>query len=161
MALARARSLGGSGPYVLQAEIAAAHVTAASSEGTDWAAIVRFYDALLASAPSPIVALNRAVGVALRDGPAAGLRVLEELEEPLADYHLFYATRADFLERAGQAATGPRASAVARHERQRAAAARATAWKRAAKGALNPPLGVRGAAVGVDSAASGCSVPDR
>lgn len=102
MALARARSLGGAGPYVLQAEIAAAHVTAATSEATDWAAIVGFYDALLASAPSPIVALNRAVGVALRDGPAAGLRLLEELEEPLADYHLFYATRADFLERAGQ-----------------------------------------------------------
>jgi len=102
MALARARSLGGGGPYVLQAEIAAAHVTAASFERTDWRAIVKFYDALLVWVPSPVVALNRAVGIALCDGPAAGLDVLEELERPLADYHLFYATRADFLERAGQ-----------------------------------------------------------
>ena len=102
MALARARSLGGHGPYVLQAEIAAAHVTAASWERTDWAAIVAFYDALLASAPSPIVALNRAVAVSLRDGPSAGLAALADLERPLADYHLFYATRADFLERSAQ-----------------------------------------------------------
>jgi predicted RNA polymerase sigma factor len=102
MALARARSLGGRGPYVLQAEIAAAHVTAASWERTDWTVIVALYDALLAAVPSPIVALNRAVGVALRDGPAAGLLELEELEQPLAEYHLFYATRADFLERVGR-----------------------------------------------------------
>jgi RNA polymerase sigma-70 factor (ECF subfamily) len=102
MALARARSLGGRGPYVLQAEIAAAHVTAASWERTDWTAIVALYDALLSALPSPIVALNRAVGIAQRDGPAAGLRALVELEQPLADYHLFYATRADFLERVGR-----------------------------------------------------------
>ncbi|HSU41987.1 MAG TPA: sigma-70 family RNA polymerase sigma factor [Polyangiaceae bacterium] len=102
MALARARSLGGRGPYVLQAELAAVHVTAESWERTDWTAIVALYDALLALAPSPIVALNRAVGVAQRDGPAAGLQALVELERPLADYHLFYATRADFLEHVGR-----------------------------------------------------------
>jgi predicted RNA polymerase sigma factor len=99
MALARARSLDGHGPYVLQAEIAAEHVTAASWERTDWASIVAFYDALLANTPSPIVALNRAVAISLRDGLSAGLAALTELERPLADYHLFYATRADFLER--------------------------------------------------------------
>lgn len=102
MALARARSLGGRGPYVLQAEIAAAHVTAPAWERTDWGSIVALYDALAAIAPSPIVALNRAVAVSMRDGPSAGLAALKELERPLADYHLFYAARADFLERAGK-----------------------------------------------------------
>jgi RNA polymerase sigma factor (sigma-70 family) len=102
MALARARSLDGRGPCVLQAEIAAMHVTAAAWESTDWSAIVTLYDALARVAPSPVVALNRAVAVSLRDGPTAGLLALEELARPLADYHLFYATRADFLERAGQ-----------------------------------------------------------
>jgi RNA polymerase sigma-70 factor (ECF subfamily) len=102
MALARARSLAGQGPYFLQAEIAAAHVTAQAWELTDWRAIVGFYDALSAIAPSPIVALNRAVALSMRDGPAAGLKALKELEKPLADYHLFHAARADFLERSGQ-----------------------------------------------------------
>lgn len=102
MALARARSLGGRGPYVLQAEIAAAHVTAPSWERTSWESIIALYDALAALAPSPIVALNRAIAVSMRDGPAAGLSALKELERPLADYHLFYAARADFLERAGK-----------------------------------------------------------
>jgi len=102
MALARARSLGGRGPCVLQAEIAAQHVTAPTWEATDWASIVALYDALAAGTPSPIVGLNRAIALAMRDGPAAGLAALGELERPLADYHLFYATRADFLERAGR-----------------------------------------------------------
>jgi RNA polymerase sigma-70 factor (ECF subfamily) len=102
MALARARSLRGRGPYVLQAEIAAAHVTAPAWESTDWPSIVALYEALAAIAPSPIVALNRAIAVSMRDGPAAGLRALKELERPLAGYHLFYAARADFLERAGR-----------------------------------------------------------
>jgi RNA polymerase sigma-70 factor (ECF subfamily) len=101
MALRRARSLGGGGPYALQAEIAAVHVTAPAWESTDWAAIVRCYDALAAVAPSPIVALNRAVAVAMRDGPRAGLAAMEGLEGSLGDYHLFYATRADLMERAG------------------------------------------------------------
>ncbi|HEY8923409.1 MAG TPA: sigma-70 family RNA polymerase sigma factor, partial [Polyangia bacterium] len=102
MALARARTLGGQGPYVLQAEIAAAHVTAPTWERTDWGRIVASYDALGTVAPSPIVALNRAIALSMRDGPAAGLAALAELEGPLADYHLFYAARADFLERAGK-----------------------------------------------------------
>lgn len=102
MALRRARSLAGAREYALQAEIAAVHVTAPAWESTDWPAIVRLYDALLALLPSPIVALNRAIAVAMRDGPAAGLVALKALAGPLADYHLFYATRADFLERAGK-----------------------------------------------------------
>jgi RNA polymerase sigma-70 factor (ECF subfamily) len=102
MALRRARSLGGRGPYVLQAVIAAAHVTAPTWESTDWGAIVAAYDALADLAPSPVVALNRAVAVSMQAGPAAGLEALETLELPLADYHLFYAARADMLERAGK-----------------------------------------------------------
>jgi RNA polymerase sigma factor (sigma-70 family) len=102
MALGRARSLGGRGPYVLQAEIAAVHVTTAAWEITDWAAIITLYDALEALLPSPVVALNRAVALSFRDGPSAGLSALAPLERPLAGYHLFYATRADLLERAGK-----------------------------------------------------------
>lgn len=101
MALRRARSLGGRGPYVLQAVIAAAHVTAPTWESTDWGAIVAAYDALLEIGPSPVVGLNRAIAVSMRAGPSAGLAALEELERPLADYHLFYAARADMLDRAG------------------------------------------------------------
>jgi RNA polymerase sigma factor (sigma-70 family) len=99
MALRRARSLGGRGPYVLQAEIAAVHVTAPTWESTDWTAIAAAYDRLAEVAPSPVVELNRAVALSMLAGPAAGLEILKALEEPLADYHLFYATRADMLER--------------------------------------------------------------
>jgi RNA polymerase sigma factor (sigma-70 family) len=102
MALGRARSLGGRGPYELQAEIAAVHVTAPAWESTDWAAIVSLYDELAAVAPSPIVALNRAIAVSMRDGPSEGMKALKELERPLTDYHLFYATRADLIERLGK-----------------------------------------------------------
>jgi RNA polymerase sigma factor (sigma-70 family) len=101
MALRRARSLGGRGPYVLQAAIAAAHVTAPRWESTDWATIVAAYDALAEASPSPIVALNRAVAISMHAGPSAGLAALKALERPLADYHLFYATRADMLDRTG------------------------------------------------------------
>jgi RNA polymerase sigma-70 factor (ECF subfamily) len=101
MALGRARSLGGSGPYVLQAEIAAAHVTAPTWESTDWKAIVAAYDALAEVSPSPVVELNRAIAVSMLAGPAVGITALTALERPLADYHLFYATRADMLERTG------------------------------------------------------------
>jgi RNA polymerase sigma-70 factor (ECF subfamily) len=101
MALRRARSLGGRGPYVLQAEIAAAHVTAPKWEKTDWATIVAAYDELAEVSPSPVVALNRAVAVSMHAGPSAGLAALTALERPLADYHLFYAARADMLERTG------------------------------------------------------------
>jgi RNA polymerase sigma-70 factor (ECF subfamily) len=113
MALRRARSLGGQGPYVLQAAIAAAHMTAPTWDATDWATIVALYDALAAMTPSPIVALNRAVALAMRDGPAAGLAALADLERALADYHLFYATRADLLERAGRDPTADLRKALA------------------------------------------------
>ena len=101
MALRRARSLGGRGPYVLQAEIAAVHVTAPTWESTDWAAVIAGYDALAQVSPSPVVELNRAVALSMLSGPSAGLAALAELERPLADYHLFYATRADLTDRAG------------------------------------------------------------
>jgi RNA polymerase sigma-70 factor (ECF subfamily) len=101
MALRRARSLGGRGPYVLQAMIAAAHMTAPTWESTDWVAIVAAYDALAEVASSPVVALNRAIAISMGAGPTAGLAAMNVLEPPLADYHLFYAARADMHERAG------------------------------------------------------------
>jgi len=102
MARGRARSLGGRGSYVLQAEIAAVHATAPAWEKTDWAAIVTLYDALDAAAPSAVVKMNRAIAIAMLRGPNAGLDALKEVARDLADYHLFYATRADLLERAGK-----------------------------------------------------------
>lgn len=102
MAIARARRLGGRAGYVLQAEIAACHATAATWESTDWARILRLYDDLLRFNPSPIVALNRAVAICMHDGPAAALAALVEIEEALASYHLFYAMRADFRRRLGE-----------------------------------------------------------
>jgi predicted RNA polymerase sigma factor len=102
MSLQRARALGGRGPYVLQAEIAAVHATAPTWESTDWATIVARYDELAALTPSPVVKLNRAIALSMRSGPAEGLAALRELERALSDYHLFYAARADLLERAGK-----------------------------------------------------------
>lgn len=106
MAIARARRLGGRAGYVLQAEIAGCHATAPTWESTDWEAILRRYDELLALNPSPVVALNRAVAVCMHDGPAAALAALVEIEEALAGYHLFYAMRADFRRRLGEDARG-------------------------------------------------------
>ena len=103
LALAHARQLTTSrGVYTWQAEIAAVHLSAPTWEATDWRRIVACYDALLALAPSPVVALNRAVAIAMAEGPEAGLAALAELEHPLARYHLFYATRADLLRRLGR-----------------------------------------------------------
>lgn len=99
MALQRARRSERQGPYVLQAELAAVHATAATWESTNWKRIVAVYDALTVVTPSPIVALNRAIALSMRDGPAAGLEALKTIERPLADHHLFFATRADLLER--------------------------------------------------------------
>jgi predicted RNA polymerase sigma factor len=101
-ALARAEALGRSpGPYVLQAAIAACHARAATPTDTDWPRIVALYDALARLAPSPIVALNRAVAVSMASGPAAGLAIVEALsDEPaLRHYHLLPAVRGDLLER--------------------------------------------------------------
>ncbi|HUK00705.1 MAG TPA: RNA polymerase sigma factor [Steroidobacteraceae bacterium] len=104
-ALARAESLGGSlGPYALQAGIAACHARARVAEDTDWVRIVALYDALFELAPSPVVALNRAVAVSMAYGPAAGLSVLDELrDEPrLAEYYLLPSARGDLLEKLGR-----------------------------------------------------------
>jgi len=92
------------GAYQLQAAIAACHATAPDAAATDWARIARLYRQLAQLAPSPVVELNRAVAVAMADGPAAGLELLEALEASgaLAGYHLLPATRADLLRRLGR-----------------------------------------------------------
>jgi RNA polymerase sigma-70 factor (ECF subfamily) len=92
------------GPYTLQAAIVAVHAEAASPEDTDWREIVGLYDILLALTPSPIVALNRAVAVAMRDGPETGLNTLDALlaEGDLDNYQLAHAARADFCRRLGR-----------------------------------------------------------
>jgi RNA polymerase sigma-70 factor (ECF subfamily) len=92
------------GPYTLQAAIAAAHAEAPSSATTDWSRIVALYDLLGMVAPSPVVELNRAVAVAMRDDPEAGLAPIDALlaRGELADYHLAHAARADLLRRLGR-----------------------------------------------------------
>jgi RNA polymerase sigma-70 factor (ECF subfamily) len=120
-ALARAAALGGSsGPYALQAAIAACHARAATAEATDWSRIAALYDALAQLTPSPIVELNRAVAVGMAYGPAAGLELADALrDEPvLAAYHLLPAVRGDLLAR------------LDRHEEAAEAFARAAAMTR-------------------------------
>jgi predicted RNA polymerase sigma factor len=114
-ALARARRFAPAGPYRLQAEIAARHASAATWDATDWPAIAALYATLARVMPSPIVELNRAVAVAMAEGPAAGLAIVDELaaEPRLQEYHLLPATRADLLRRLG-------AFAEARDEYRRA-----------------------------------------
>lgn len=92
------------GGYTLQAAIAAVHAGAATPDVTDWAQIVALYDALLAISASPVVELNRAVAVAMRDGPAAGLTLIDGLLDrgELTDYRLTHAARADLFRRLGQ-----------------------------------------------------------
>ena len=97
-----AERLGGGGAYVLQAMIAAEHARAASWEETDWDRIVRIYRELLALQDSPVVALNLAAAVAMRDGPEAGLVLMSRLADHLDDYQLFHAARAELLLRAGR-----------------------------------------------------------
>jgi len=94
------------GPYELQAAIAACHATAAEAPATDWAQIARLYRMLGKLAPSPVIELNRAVAVAMADGPAAGLELVADLEASgaLRGYHLLPATRADLLRRLGRSA---------------------------------------------------------
>ena len=95
--------LGRPGPYQLQAAIAARHATAARAADTDWAEIARLYGMLAQLVPSPVVELNRAVAVAMVEGPAAGLKLVDALEASgkLAGYRLLPATRADLLRRLG------------------------------------------------------------
>jgi len=100
----RALGTGRAGPYALQAAVAAAHASAPTPAATDWRRIAALYDALLAANPSPVVELNRAVAVAMRDGPAAGLDLIDLIlgRGDLADYHLAHAARADLLRRLGR-----------------------------------------------------------
>jgi RNA polymerase sigma-70 factor (ECF subfamily) len=91
------------GSYALQAMIAATHAAAAAAADTDWRWIVTFYDLLRRAEPSPVVELNRAVAIAMRDGPAAGLRLIEPLVGgPLATYRFAHAAEADLLRRLGR-----------------------------------------------------------
>jgi RNA polymerase sigma-70 factor (ECF subfamily) len=119
----RALASRGFGPYSVQAAIAAVHAEAASAAATDWAQIVALYDVLMGLSPSPVVELNRAVAVAMRDGPAAALPLVENLLPQLKDYHLAYAAHADLCRRLGRHAQA-RASyrealALARQEPER------------------------------------------
>jgi RNA polymerase sigma-70 factor (ECF subfamily) len=90
------------GPYCLQAAIAAVHAEAPSAAATDWSEIIGLYDVLARLDPSPVVALNRAVAVAMRDGPEAGLFLVERLLRDLTAYHLAHAVHADLCRRAGK-----------------------------------------------------------
>jgi RNA polymerase sigma-70 factor (ECF subfamily) len=113
------------GPYALQAAIAAVHAEAADAAATDWAEIVGLYDLLLRVSPSPVVELNRAVAVAMRNGPAAGLALVDELlgRGDLTDYRLAHAARADLCRRLGRRsearASYERALALTRQEPER------------------------------------------
>jgi RNA polymerase sigma-70 factor (ECF subfamily) len=90
------------GPYQLQAAIAAVHANAKSSEATDWAEIEALYRELLAVSPSPVIALNHAVAVAMSEGLENGLALVEQLSGDLEGYYLFHAAKADLLRRLGR-----------------------------------------------------------
>ncbi|MBZ9613544.1 RNA polymerase sigma factor [Rheinheimera maricola] len=92
------------GPHTLQAAIAALHCEAPSAAETDWQEICGLYNLLWQADPSPVIALNRAVAIAMRDGPAAGLALISELEQldELSQYHLLYAAKADLLRQLGR-----------------------------------------------------------
>jgi RNA polymerase sigma-70 factor (ECF subfamily) len=116
---------GGPGPFALQAAIAALHCQAARAEETDWPQIIRLYDVLERVQPSPIVSLNRAVAIAMVDGPAPALALVDALAAAgdLDGYHLLHAARADLLRRLGrpaEAATSyARAVALATNDSER------------------------------------------
>ncbi|WP_374116186.1 RNA polymerase sigma factor [Streptomyces sp. CoH27] len=124
-ALDRATALGAPGPYALQAAIAACHAHAYRYEDTDWRTIATLYGLLAARAPSPVVELNRAVAVAMADGPAEGLKLVDALtgEPALRDYHLLPSVRGDLLTRLGRTTEAReefvRAAALARNEKER------------------------------------------
>jgi RNA polymerase sigma-70 factor (ECF subfamily) len=102
--LARALTSAPTGSYTIQAAIAATHADAKTAADTDWHQIVDLYDALLQIQPSPVVALNRAVAIAMRDGPQPGLELIDDILDngDLAEYHLAYAARADLCRRLGK-----------------------------------------------------------
>jgi RNA polymerase sigma-70 factor (ECF subfamily) len=125
-ALAQAEKLGGSpGPYLLQAEIAACHARARTSEETDWPRILLLYESLSRVAPSPIVDLNRAVAISMAVGPGAGLEVVDALtaEGSLENYHLLPSVRGDLLKKLGRLDEArvefERAASLTRNARER------------------------------------------
>jgi RNA polymerase sigma-70 factor (ECF subfamily) len=151
-ALARAEELGGaSGPYALQAAIAACHARAGTAGETNWARIVVLYDVLGEVAPSPIVELNRAVAVAMAFGPAEGLALVDALgsEPALEGYHLLPSVRGDLLAKLGRLdearAEFERAAALTSNARERrlllerAAASSAPSDRTARKPGANEP----------------------
>ena len=113
------------GPYTLQAAISAVHAEAPTAAATDWAQIVGLYDVLARADPSPVIELNRAVAVAMRDGPTAGLALIDAIlgRGALADYHLAHSARAELCRRLGRTADArasyTRALDLARQEPQR------------------------------------------
>ena len=113
------------GPFTLQAAISAVHADATRAADTDWAQIVGLYDVLLRVDPSPVVELNRAAAVAMRDGPAAGLALIDAIlvRGDLADYHLAHSARADLCRRLGRTADAraayQRALSLTRQEPER------------------------------------------
>jgi RNA polymerase sigma-70 factor (ECF subfamily) len=111
------------GPYGLQAAIAAVHAEAPSTRETDWSEIIGLYDVLARLDPSPVIALNRAVALAMRDGPAAALPGVEAVLADLNAYHLAHAVHADLCRRLGEtrkaAASYRKAIALARQEPER------------------------------------------
>ena len=113
------------GPYTIQAAVAAVHAEAPSAEATDWAQIVGLYDVLLRAEPSPVIELNRAAAVAMRDGPEAGLALIDAIlaRGDLRDYHLAHSARADLCRRLGRTsdarAAYERALALTRQEPER------------------------------------------
>ena len=115
----------GAGPYTIQAAISAVHAGASDPAATDWNEIVALYDVLLQADPSPVIELNRAVAVAMRDGPAAGLTLVEAILDrgDLQDYRLAHAARADLSRRLGKTgdarASYERALALTRQEPER------------------------------------------
>jgi len=119
------RTTASPGPYTLQAAIAACHATARSAEETDWNRIAGLYADLARLTPSPVVELNRAVAVAMANGPAAGLEIVDALagEPSLENYHLLPSVRADFLFKLGRLNEArhefERAAALARNARER------------------------------------------
>jgi RNA polymerase sigma-70 factor (ECF subfamily) len=120
-----ARSAGPLGPYAVQAAIAAVHAQASDPAATDWARIVSLYDVLALTNPSPVVDLNRAVAIAMRDGPAAGLALIDAIlaRGDLAEYYLAHSARADLCRRLGRSADArasyQRALALTRQEPER------------------------------------------
>ncbi|WP_349958843.1 RNA polymerase sigma factor [Rhizobium sp. ZPR3] len=101
---ARAMAAESVGSYALQAAIAAEHARAVTTDDTDWRQLVMLYDLLLLANPSPVIELNRAVAISMRDGPAAALSIVDGLlrEERMARYHLTHAAKADFLRQLGR-----------------------------------------------------------